>query len=796
VPSSIQSIQNETVTEGDNVNLTCNPSGVPLPTVSWVKVSSGQRFNVSKLVFTNINRSEAGEYRCEASNECGSASETASIDVQYKPENLQFGADKTTVCQNDVVTFTCSADGNPVVHIYQFYENDTLVHNSSSGVWRRTMSTGGMFIYKCVANNTVGTASSMNVHVTVNVPSFINAIQNETVTEGDNVNLTCNPSGVPLPTVSWVKVSSGQRFHVSELVFTNVSRSEAGEYRCEASNECGNASESASVDVQFKPDNIQLLASESKVCQDSVVTFTCSADGNPVVHTYQLYENGSLVSNSSSGVWNRTMSSGGVFVYKCVAHNSLGTAMSTRTVTVNVPSSIQAIDNKAVTEGNNVNLTCDASGIPLPTVSWIKVGGGQRTHSDVLVLTNISRSEAGEYRCEASNECGNASESASIDVQYPPEITHISDSQTLNNGDQVTLNCTVDGNPTPNISWTRLSDNSVVTFPLTVTGKQDEGNYRCTANNGIGKPMTRDTSITVHFPASIQPLEDIIVKKGETATLFCNVSGNPAPNVSWTHVSSGLKHDNDTWVITVNDVSHLGKYRCDASNKYGNDSEFMSILFEGGKCETRCVNGKKCRHFGIHYLCLCELGKKGQNCAETEALTDKITVGVEFGREEFKKEYEDLKNAETKKFTQKVENACKQELSGIGLTRCRVTRLRPGSVIADLELTFSESVSQSDVGALLQEATGDGKLGELEVGDVTVGRPIDRPKEEEDCNVFFEGEDCKKAKPALIALCAVAGVVVLALLIAIIACSMHKKNRRGQGSVSNGTYAQRHDPEG
>jgi len=84
------------------------------------------------------------------------------------------------------------------------------------------------------------------------VPSFINAIQNETVTEGDNVNLTCNPSGVPLPTVSWVKVSSGQRFHVSELVFTNVSRSEAGEYRCEASNECGNASESASVDVQCK----------------------------------------------------------------------------------------------------------------------------------------------------------------------------------------------------------------------------------------------------------------------------------------------------------------------------------------------------------------------------------------------------------------------------------------------------------------------------------------------------------------------------------------------------------------
>jgi len=79
-----------------------------------------------------------------------------------------------------------------------------------------------------------------------------------------------------------------------------------------------------------------------------------------------------------------------------------------------------------------------------------------------------------------------------------PKITHISGSQTLNKGDQVSLNCTADGNPAPNVTWTRLSDNSVVTFPLTINGKQDEGNYRCTADNGVGNPVIRDTSITVH----------------------------------------------------------------------------------------------------------------------------------------------------------------------------------------------------------------------------------------------------------------------------------------------------------
>ena len=52
--------------------------------MSWIKVDSHVRFSVSDLVFRNINRREAGEYRCEASNECGNASETATIKVQCK----------------------------------------------------------------------------------------------------------------------------------------------------------------------------------------------------------------------------------------------------------------------------------------------------------------------------------------------------------------------------------------------------------------------------------------------------------------------------------------------------------------------------------------------------------------------------------------------------------------------------------------------------------------------------------------------------------------------------------------
>ena len=82
VLASIQSIEDQFVIERRNASLICNASGTPQPTVFWINVASGQRTNSSVLEFTNINRSEAWEYRCEASNDCGSVIEAVNVTVQ------------------------------------------------------------------------------------------------------------------------------------------------------------------------------------------------------------------------------------------------------------------------------------------------------------------------------------------------------------------------------------------------------------------------------------------------------------------------------------------------------------------------------------------------------------------------------------------------------------------------------------------------------------------------------------------------------------------------------------------
>ena len=62
------------------------------------------------------------------------------------------------------------------------------------------------------------------------------------------MTLYCNASGVPPPSVSW----SGYPGHGKELVFAHINRNKTGEYRCDGTNRCGNASKIARVNVQCK----------------------------------------------------------------------------------------------------------------------------------------------------------------------------------------------------------------------------------------------------------------------------------------------------------------------------------------------------------------------------------------------------------------------------------------------------------------------------------------------------------------------------------------------------------------
>ena len=70
-------------------------------------------------------------------------------------------------CKGETISVNCAADPRPSVTSYELFENDLMIEGTS-GMWNRTLSSTGVFIYKCVANNSLGSTESESVNVTVN----------------------------------------------------------------------------------------------------------------------------------------------------------------------------------------------------------------------------------------------------------------------------------------------------------------------------------------------------------------------------------------------------------------------------------------------------------------------------------------------------------------------------------------------------------------------------------------------------------------------------------------------------
>ena len=80
------------------------------------------------------------------------------------------------------------------------------------------------------------------------------------------------------------------------------------------------------------------------------------------------------------------------------------------------------------------------------------------------------------------------------------------DDVTATEGDDVTLECHVTGNPWPTVRWYRQSVLVAEGEQVRVgnVSRHDTDRYRCVADNGVGQPATCQTSLTVQctFPVA------------------------------------------------------------------------------------------------------------------------------------------------------------------------------------------------------------------------------------------------------------------------------------------------------
>uniref|UniRef100_A0A3Q4IBF6 Ig-like domain-containing protein n=1 Tax=Neolamprologus brichardi TaxID=32507 RepID=A0A3Q4IBF6_NEOBR len=174
-------------------------------------------------------------------------------------------------------------------------------------------------------------------------------------------------------------------------------------------------------------------------------------------------------------------------------------------VTLNVTVSPSA----EIVEGSSVSLTCSSDANPAADYTWYK-DKKLMSREQQLTFSSIQSSDSGEYCCTAENELGkNSSEVISINVKYIPKLpsVSVSPSAEIVEGSSVTLTCSSDANPAANYTWYKeqqpISQEKQIIFRS--IWFSDSGKYCCTAENELGKTISKVITINVKFGSSWLP---------------------------------------------------------------------------------------------------------------------------------------------------------------------------------------------------------------------------------------------------------------------------------------------------
>ncbi|KAF3823359.1 hypothetical protein GH733_010795, partial [Mirounga leonina] len=387
VPPSISGSNNMVAVVVNNlVRLECEARGIPAPSLTWLKdgspvssfanglqVLSGGRI----VALTSAQISDTGRYTCVAVNAAGEKQRDIDLRV-YVPPNIMGEEQNISVlisqavellCQSDAIpppTLTWLKDGRPLLKKpgLSISENGTVLKIEEAQV----QDTGR---YTCEATNVAGKTE-----------------------KNYNVNIWGSP--VLADSAGRVRTLSGGR----QLQISVAEKSDAGLYTCVASNVAGTAKKDYSLQVYIRPtiSNSGSHPTEIIVTRGKSISLECEVQGIPQPKVTWMKDGHPLTKGRGMEILdeghilqlkNIHVSDTGRYV--CVAVNVAGMTDRKYDLSVHTPPAITGNhgipENISVVEKNSVSLTCEASGIPLPSITWLKDGWPVNLSSSVRILS-------------------------------------------------------------------------------------------------------------------------------------------------------------------------------------------------------------------------------------------------------------------------------------------------------------------------------------------------------------------------------------------------------------------------
>ncbi|XP_043831813.1 muscle, skeletal receptor tyrosine-protein kinase isoform X1 [Dromiciops gliroides] len=251
----------------------------------------------------------------------------------------------------------------------------------------------------------------------------------------------CAVESYPQPEIAWTRNKIliklfDTRYSIREngqlLTILSVEDSDDGVYCCTANNGVGVAAESCgALQVKMKP-KITRPPINVKIIEGLKAVLPCTTMGNPkpsvswIKGDTILRENARIAILESGSLRIHNVQREDAGHYRCVAKNSLGTAYS-KLVMLEVEEEnepeqdtkvfariLRAPESHNVTFGSVVTLRCTATGIPVPTITWLENGNAVSAGSilesvkDRVIDSQLQLliTKPGLFTCIATNKHG------------------------------------------------------------------------------------------------------------------------------------------------------------------------------------------------------------------------------------------------------------------------------------------------------------------------------------------------------------------------------------------------------
>uniref|UniRef100_A0A2K6FGT7 Roundabout guidance receptor 2 n=1 Tax=Propithecus coquereli TaxID=379532 RepID=A0A2K6FGT7_PROCO len=353
------------------------------------------------------------------------------------------------------------------------------------------------------------------------------------VAAGEPAILECQPPrGHPEPTIYWKKDKvriddKEERISIrgGKLMISNTRKSDAGMYTCVGTNMVGERdSDPAELTVFERPTFLRRPINQV-VLEEEVVEFRCQVQGDPQPTVRWKKDDADLPRGRYDIRDDYTLRikkalSTDEGTYMCIAENRVGKVEATATLTVRAPPQfVVRPRDQIVAQGRTVTFPCETKGNPQPAVFWQKEGSQNllfpnqpqqpnSRHSvsptGDLTITNIQRSDAGYYICQALTVAGSILAKAQLEVtdvltdRPPPIILQGPANQTLAVDGTALLKCKATGDPLPVISWLKEGFTFLGRDPRATIQEQgtlqiknlrisDTGTYTCVATSSSGE---------------------------------------------------------------------------------------------------------------------------------------------------------------------------------------------------------------------------------------------------------------------------------------------------------------------